>query len=179
MPGSIIGTKEERLLNWCTSRADFLDSSDLFVDSVVRVRLCVTVGRRVSFGGFLRFFWCRRRALLSLHYPLFSGTDVADALFRGVVKTIVHPIGLDCLESLHPVVFPLFQEPTILGFRVRVVVSDLLDQRKSRVGVEIVVGEREVSIERSPAGVSNVVSVGIHAEVCRRFTLANILCSWT
>ena len=119
-------------------------------------------------------------ARLSCHWRgSCSGTYVPDSLCRAVIQPIIHSIGLYRLESLHPVVFSSFQEPTILGLRIRVVVFHLFYQRESRMSVKIVIGKCEVSVERSPAGVSNVVSVGVHAKVCRRFTLANILCSWT
>ena len=107
-----------------------------------------------------------------------SGTDVPDSLCRAVVQPIIHSIGLYRLESLHPVVFSFFQEPTILGLRVRVVVFHLFYQRESRMSIEIVIGKCEVSVERSPAGVFNVVSVGVHTKICWRLTLSNILCSW-
>ena len=81
----------------------------------------------------LRYHWCHPGSAC-------LGADVPDSLCGAVIEPVVHPIGLYRLESLHPVVFSSFQEPTILGFRVEVVVFHLFYQCKSRMSVKIVVG---------------------------------------
>ena len=61
------------------------------------------------------------RGVVVVGVSFVSCADVADALFHVVVKTIVHPVGFDGLKSLHPIVFSLFQEPTVFGFRIFVI----------------------------------------------------------
>ena len=147
----------------------------------------VRLGFRIltSLSGFASFFrvstslfslpWVLRLPLMS---PRGSGAYVPNSLCRVVVQSIIHPIGLYRLKSLHPVIFSFFQEPTILGFRVRVMVFHLFYQCESCMCVEIVIWKCEVFVERSPAGVFHVVSVGVHAKICWGFTLPNVLSSW-